>query len=685
MSYPSNRRCLSPVVAGLVTLTVVLGSSLAGATEPRRPAGRSAPAVSVPAALQTVEDCVELRAYVTDALVDTLLGHRYGSYGWWDVAWSGGGGGVGEPSDYSTTNNQEDGVDEMDIVKTNGTHLFVAREESVAILESWPPAETRVVSELPIVGSRQGLFLRDDRLAVISSFWVTPEQTDLGWGGTRLDLYDINEPANPLLVRTIELEGWLLGARMIEGNVFLVLRTWVPTPDGVWELAWRDDIGLPPNDPDLSDEELQAVLELARSILTPLVADIVAAMEIEDLLPLLRDSVTGADEGVPLLQCNQVYRPSVRDEYSVLTVVHLDLGAVDLQTTPVSGTGVLTSGWTIYASERSLYVAQGPSWWWWMPFLDSFGALDTAIHRFNLDPGGDDPVGYAASGEVPGQLYDQFSMGEHEGYLRVATSPSFWGWWGEPEEPGTTVTVLQDDGAGLMAQVGQVGGISPDEQLYATRFLGDRGYLITFERIDPLFTLDLSDPTDPRVVGELEIPGYSAYLHPMDEDHLLAIGMDGDEEGRLTGLAVKIFDVGDLEAPTLVDDYVIDNPEEGWSWSEALYDHHAFTFHRGVLAFPSVQGSWTEGWRAGLIVLSADVEEGLLKLGEVSHIDMPGITQGEQPWSAIVRRSVFIEDALYSVSSRGVKVNSLYQPEIEFAEVPFAELDPTPAPRAGER
>jgi len=290
-------------------------------------------------------------------------------------------------------------------------------------------------------------------------------------------------------------------------------------PDGVWDLLWRDDLGLPPNDPELSDEELQAVLELARSILTPLVADIVAAMEIEDLLPLIRDSVTGADEGAPLLQCSQVFRPSVRDEYSVLTVVHLDL----------------------------------------------------------------------------------------------------------------------------------------------------------------------SDPTDPRVVGELEIPGYSAYLHPMDEDHLLAIGMNGDEEGRLTGLSVKIFDVGDLEAPTLVDDYVIDNPEEGWSWSEALYDHHAFTFHRGVLAFPSVQGSWGEGWRAGLIVLSADVEEGLLKLGEVNHGDMPALNPGEQPWSALVRRSVFIEDALFSVSSRGVKVNSLYEPEIEFAEVPFAELEPTPAQHAAER
>ncbi len=319
-----------------------------------------------------------------------------------------------------------------------------------------------------------------------------------------------------------------------------------------------------------------------------------------------------------------------------------------------------------------------------MPVFGWPGNHNTSIHSFALDPASDEPVRYTASGEVPGQLYDQFSMGEHDGYLRVASNSNFWWWWDEPENPGSNVTVLQDDGNGLLAQVGQVTGISPEEQLYATRFLGDRGYLITFERIDPLFTLDLSDPTDPRVVGELEILGYSAYLHPMDENHLLAIGMDGDEEGNLTGLAVKIFDVEDLESPSLVDDFVIDNPAQGWSWSEALYDHHAFTFHRDVLAFPAAQVSSGQRWTAGLIVLAADVEEGLTKLGEVDHADMPPINPGDYPWNATVRRSVFIEDNLFSISARGVKVNSLLHPEIEYAEAPFADLSPTPPPHAHE-
>jgi hypothetical protein len=135
--------------------------------------------------------------------------------------------------------------------------------------------------------------------------------------------------------------------------------------------------------------------------------------------------------------------------------------------------------------------------------------------------------------------------------------------------------------------------------------------------------------------------------------------------------------VGDLEAPALVDDFVIDNPDEGWSWSEALYDHHAFTFHRGVLSFPAARHEWGGEWHSGLIVLAADVAAGLTKLGEVDHSDMPAVDPEARPWTALVRRSVYIEEALFSISSRGVKVNDLHHPEVELAEVPFTAPPPT--------
>ncbi|MCD4748106.1 MAG: beta-propeller domain-containing protein, partial [Thermoanaerobaculales bacterium] len=193
------------------------------------------------------------------------------------------------------------------------------------------------------------------------------------------------------------------------------------------------------------------------------------------------------------------------------------------------------------------------------------------------------------------------------------------------------------------------------------------------------------DPTEPRLTGELKIPGYSAYLHPMDHNHLLAIGMNGDDEGRLHGLAVKIFDVADLENPALLHDYVLESPGNDWSWSEALADHHAFTFRNDVLSLPAVQGSWSGNLFAGLLLLSVDLDDGIDELGRVNHDDLPTESSGDWSWSALVRRSLFIEDNVYSLSRRGMKVNNLYDPEIEYAAVPFDDPEPEVSPLAIDR
>jgi len=193
----------------------------------------------------------------------------------------------------------------------------------------------------------------------------------------------------------------------------------------------------------------------------------------------------------------------------------------------------------------------------------------------------------------------------------------------------------------------------------------DKGYLVTFERIDPLFTLDLSDPTAPRVVGELEVTGYSAYLHPMGDDHLLAVGMEATPEGQAVGLSVSLFDVSDFANPRLADRYLIESSDEQWSWSEALSDHHAFTFHRGILSIPAYIAG-TDRWFGGLVVFSVNVEEGITETGRIDHSDLAG--QNRYP---MVRRSVYIEDNLYSLSNWGLKVNELYAPAVEIARVPF--------------
>jgi len=356
----------------------------------------------------------------------------------------------------------------------------------------------------------------------------------------------------------------------------------------------------------------------------------------------------------------------------VLAVIHLDLDRP--ATAPLGATGLLAERYTVYASRRSLYIAQ-PSWWWtWWATASS--QMTTAIHRFDLSTAttGNGPVRYAATGEVEGWLLNQFSMSEYNGYLRVATTEIDW-WWGAVDttdtEPANLITVLHDDASGVLRQVGRLDGIAPREQIYAVRFIGDTGYLVTFRQVDPLFTLDLSDPTAPRILGELEVTGFSSYLHPVEGDRLLAVGMEADENGRVIGLAISVFDVSDLSRPSLLHRHLLEGDDQRWSWSEALADHHAFTFHRGVLSIPVYLVGSSQTPFHGLFVLSVDPESGIEELGTVDHSDLPPPPNDPYGGWVQVRRSVYIDDAIYSLSNRGVKVNSLFDPRVELAVVPF--------------
>ncbi len=630
------------------------------------------PPVGSEAYLLKIASCDELHDEAVDAWTETLIRSRYG-YGGWDLAEDDAPTSGDGPTDYSETNVQEEGVDEPDLVETDGEHLYVLQGGELTILDSWPAEDTAVVSRLALDSSPWSMFLAGDRI-VTFGFVQEAFPSDEDWrtrGGMRVHVIDVSDRANPSVLRTIDLDGWMADARRIGDDVYVVLDTWLGMPSELWELAWDESLNLPEPDWEADDEEQEALRAEARGILHPLVEAFAADIDAEDLLPRKLDS---DDPGVaPLMSCSDVYKPRDRGEVSLLSVVHFDLGQ---NSGDVSATGLLSDGWTVYASAENLYVARSSWWWWW-----GWGDLDltTHIHRFHL-AGGD--TTYEASGEVPGWMLNQFSMSEHDGLLRVATTDQDW-WWGTPaedaEEPGNNVFVLQRSGTSLDI-VGEVRGIAPGERIYASRFLGERGFLVTFLQIDPLFTLDLSDPRDPRVVGELEVPGYSAYLHPFEDEHLLTVGMDGDEDGTLTGFSVSLFDVSSLPAPSLTDRITVGSD---WGWSESLWDHHAFTLHRGVLSVPAYW--WDDdGGFSGLLVIAVD-PEGLTELGRVNHADLVADSVCvydwedacvDEYWYAQVRRSVVIEDWLYSISDYGVKVTALEQPQDEVARALFRPILP---------
>lgn len=636
--------------------------------------------------LYRFSDCGELRDYATDVMTETLLDSMYGYAMWRDdmgapEAGADDGAGSDGPTDFTTTNVQEEGVDEIDIVKTDGTHLYVAQDRALHIVKSWPVADSELLSSVEVSGWIRGLFLNGDKVVV---FAHRDWDSDMSYG-LRVSVFDVSDRTSPVLEREIDVEGWMADGRMIDGDIYFVVNHWAGMPSEVWSLINDGRLDLPEVDWSRSDrpdweDYLERLRTEARRKLRPEVERVARSMDLRDYLPSWRDRPAGAEGERELVHaCSDIYRTSGISQHGVLSVVNLDLDSGDL-----SAAGLLANGWQIYASRDNLYVAQTSHWWWGWRGQD----LETHIHKFELSASTGPE--YRASGSVPGYAYDQFAFSEYDGHLRVVTSEMdwWWGWWGgsddDAEPPANNVFVLKDDGAGELERVGEVRGIAPGERIFATRFMGERAYMVTFEMVDPLFTLDLSVPTSPRVVGELKIPGFSSYLHPMSEGYLLAVGMDGDDDGNLFGVAFSVFDVRDPANPTRA--HLLTMDESDWSSSEALWNHHAFTYHRNVLTVPFYEWYWrSEGdWFSGVVSVHATPDE-LYEIGRVDHRDLVRDSEclyarwwgyGEDScyedyWFASVRRSVYIEDNLFSLSNYGLRVTDLNNPEVEHARVLF--------------
>jgi len=347
----------------------------------------------------------------------------------------------------------------------------------------------------------------------------------------------------------------------------------------------------------------------------------------------------------------------------VLTLSMNDVGASPKET------GVLTYPSIVYSSTTALYVGATHWWYWPEPGQDNF----TYFYRFDLtDPS---KATFTGAGGAPGWVLNSFSVDEHEGYLRVATTlthrvadPQFE--WGRLDQTNR-VSVLETEGE-TMEVVGQTPDIAPGESLFSARFMGKRGYLVTFRQIDPLHSLDLSNPRDPRVVGELSVPGFSTYLHPLDDTHLLAIGtyvpeMGANWQGRR--LQLSMFDVTDPARPVRQFNELIG----GWSSSSsAAYDHHAFNFfkERGLLAIPFTDYPPFElganGWWSGLVselrVFGVNTQTGFTPKGALKMADVyANAAQGSAVpwgygWAPYIQRSIMADGFVYAISDAGIRV-----------------------------
>lgn len=550
------------------------------------------------------------------------------------------------PSSYSGTNTQVAGVDEADIAKTDGQYLYLLVNGELQIVDAWPAEDIHLESGTPIEGYAENLYLYGDRVTVLSEVyeqipWVDPILIDdpmlpttigvadfgmpIFWCEPRLKVtvLDVTDRAAPSVVEETYLDGYLVDSRAIGDEVILVVDNASPLPPP--EIIETADGGF------VYETEAQYRARLAG---TP----------VDDWLPQYSTTFAGpgGEETIesPIVDAPAVYVPKQPAGDDLLSVVVFNVA--DDEPGPDSTTSTFGLAGEVYASTDSLYVAStsylNPTGrWTWSP--------TTFVYKFDLTQAG---VPLEATGSVAGSVLNSYSMDEDAGYFRIATT-------GTAAGLSNNVFILQEQGADLNV-VGSLTGLAPGEQIRSVRFIGDRGYVCTFLQVDPLFVLDLSNPARPAVAGELTIPGYSAYLYPIDANHLIGFGRDADPStGAVRGLQVSLFDVTSAAHPVQVDQYIFsDDPWGGYS--EAEWDAHAFSYfpsHR-VLALPVVD-DWWDGAQ-GLDVFSVDPATGFTLLGEVVH---------ETP----VRRSFQIGDYLYSISETEVKVNSIIDPSVEVSSL----------------
>jgi hypothetical protein len=500
---------------------------------------------------------------------------------------------AGEP--YSATNVQEAGVDEADLLKTDGRRLYLVVRGLLRIYDV-RGTTPRLAGTLAVEGGGHQLLVRGTRVLVLAN----------GPAGVLLTEVDATDATAPRIARTMELAGRLVGARLTEGTARVVVASSPEPIRAPGPVALRG--------------------RLARTPTT-------------QWLPrtTIRSRISGRTFRRSVVPCARVRRPQAFSGLDLLSVLTVDL---DRGLYSVARQAVMAGAQDVYASPTSLVVASRR----WVPGTADGTTTEGGVTELHLFEAGAEPrTAYRASGTVRGFVLNQFAISEHEGHLRVATTED------APWTPGggggsqSGVSVLRADGERL-ATVGRVTGLGVGERIFGVRFLGDRGYVVTFRQIDPLYVVDLADPAAPRVRGELKITGYSAYLHPVSPTRLLGVGQDATEQGARLGAQLSLFDVGDPAQPRLLDRASVPG------WAAAERDHRAFLWWApaGLTVVPI--DDYASPSAVAFRIGSASVTEA----GRIAH-PAPSADRTPPP----IGRSLAIGDRLLTVSASGIATNRL--------------------------
>ncbi|MEY2467738.1 MAG: hypothetical protein QOF21_436 [Actinomycetota bacterium] len=528
---------------------------------------------------------------------------------------------------YSTTNVQEAGIDEPDSVKTNGKTIFTVVNNKV--FATSVGANPALVGSIEIQNARE-LLLVGNRLIVISDggFYATDTRIASGPGSgasfapapsyptASFTVVDVSDPAAMKRSGSFDVDGSYVSARLVDGVARIVVRSYP-----------RMQFSYPQ---DGSPEAQAAATERNR--------EVVRSATTDNWLPHFTVTNAGGDQIVSktLATCGDSYRPPNFSGFGMLSVVSFNTA----NPADSHATSVMADGDIVYASPTRLYVATNS--WGEVTASDVQPSASTLVHAFDISDSSN--AKYLVSGRVRGTVLNQFAMSEHEGALRIATTDAAGG-------SESLLTVLGNSGDALV-QIGQVSGLGRGERIYAVRFIDKVAYVVTFRQVDPLYVIDLSDPSHPRVVGELKITGYSAYLHPIGPGLLLGIGQEATTEGRRVGIAATVFDVSNPANPRVVSRKVL---EQGSSSAE--FDHHAFLYwpatHLTLLPIQTYSEQQPQQSFNGAVGLRI----GEKSIDEVGRMQPPSNDMyGGSPG---IQRTVVIGNRIYASSYTGVLVTTL--------------------------
>ena len=503
-----------------------------------------------------------------------------------------------EGVDYSKTNIQVEGVDEADIVKTDGEYIYIISSQKVIIVKAYPAEEAAVLSKITVNGTLKQLFINEERLV---DFYESGSYNE---AKTCINIYDILDRAKPTIRSEIAVDGQYFSSRMIGDYVYVVIRK-------------------------------------AASLVNDEVA-----------LPKIY-----SEDGCRTIPATDIYYSNIADNGYIFTTI-VTVNVMEDRQEPNDET--ILSGWTtcIYVSLENIYLA--------------IGDYDTTVlHRIHIENG---EISIAADGEVTGYVLNQFSMDEYEGYFRIATTSQMTSF----PEKSSPILHLQNNVYILNMDLdiaGKLEDIAPGEKIHSVRFMGGICYLVTFRKVDPLFVINLSDPYSPKILGELEITGYSDYLHVYDESHVIGVGKEtvAAEEGDFSwyqGVKISLFDVTDVTEPKELAKYEIG--DRGTD-SPVLNDHKAFLFdkEKNLLVipvsvaeidesqYPNGVPPYTYGeivWQGAYVfTISLELEEKIMLRGTITHIENGNVHNA----SNYVTRALFIGEVLYIISNSKIKMNSL--------------------------